>query len=424
MRKEKLAAFGLLAAVLLGTCLGSAGAATDTDTVVFTLEGVPYAGALADGKESGEKIFTAADPDAPFVSAAGTWQEDTFAGSVEVVWKDQSVTALDYKDGMADGKAVRTYEDGSWIEYKYKKDYPSGRVLSYSADGSLTGVDWFYHYRRTKEWRSLAEAVPYEELLNHPDQYYEKPVTFEGVVTDILDGAKNRYLLVENAKNQTVVCQYATAAMTPPEVLMEEVTPGDEVSVCGIFEKSEILSLKKLGNAETWASFEKGIDLSEFVQSGSVDGDLLIRQPEVGNEAVYSTLPIVKLLYLEAEGETPFDFGKLDTEQAKTYGYEELVKYSGLFYDCLLQDTAEVKQVTVDYGNKEAQLLLQKKGSSYLYYAEMSLDEKQLLPAAGETISFEAKLKGCYKLERHVADGGYDQVSYLQVPAMTIKKVE
>lgn len=393
-------------------------------TVVY-YEGLPYTGTIIENDSSTEVLngrgtfITDENLKKKFV-LKGTWSNGLLDGDVEITLDDESVIRTQYKNNMPSGTAKQTFVDGNYIVYRYENGQPIGRILVYNKDNEVIGIDRHYNGKRISEWCALSEKMEYEKVMTTPDDYYLVPISFEGIVTDIIDDADNTYILIENEKKQTIIGTYANTAIDKQQALVPNLIVNEKVTVYGFVDECKRLSLSGKIKSNSGSVIDEIINVKEYA-AGSLGLDKKLL--EVNNESVYSTLPVVTLFYGEVEDDT-FMAGVLNADNAQTYSYENVIRYPYQYSYFVLEDTAQIMWIKTNYNSSYIELILQKTGTNYLYYGKYKFKNEKELPGLYDTVSIRATIDGCYKLERHQEIAGYEQVSYVLLPNLIIKELE
>ncbi len=418
-KKKWIAATLMIGSVLLTGCAKEMEETQNNDSEVVYFEGLPYSGKIFTEEKEGITTFIPEGQAEKVQKISGSWKENGFNGEAEITLNDHSVIEVKYQNGVPKGEAVRTYENGSYGKYRYQDGYPVGKMVYYTQSGEIIGMDSFYNNKLVSEWCANAAEAELEELLKNPKAYQETVIKFEGTVTDILESSDAAYIALKDQEGHTVLCTYKNTRTQDNQARIPRLEKGDRLTAFGFYEKAEVLDRKQKFVSKTtedlWVLPFQVDHILEKLPKGMEEAEA-----EVDNQALLSTLPVMNLIYVDSEKTAQMDFSVLDSENPENYPYDLLVEYPYYMAGFQLSDEAEVIYEKVDTEKQKCMMLLQKKDSNQIYYAECKIREEDKLPVVGEMIRFLANLNGSYKM---LYEGNRDKVEYLQVPRLNLTEI-
>lgn len=412
--------------ILISMLAGGCGDKTDTaKNSIVEYAGIPYTGEFSEnlfenGTLEGEGTFTFTDIDGGVNTIAGKWKSGTLEGAVKIQLADDSVIETDYKKGAASGKAVRTFSDGTSMQYRYADGEPTGKIVYFDQTGKITGLDRFYKDRPAAELCGATKELDWQELLENPGGTYQQMIKAEGTVTDIFGNESRTYVAVKDRNDHTYICEYGNGQTRSPQAVIPNLAVGETVTVYGVVGKPAVLSFSSNYRVINYPQLEEEFSVEEFETANKENASY----HAVANEDLTNRLPVIEGFFAENEQLKEIDYGKFDNENAVNYDYEVLADNPYLVSSFALKDTAEVIWSETDKKEKTLTMLLQKQDSGEIYYTEYEFKKEETLPETGEVITFEGALQGCEKLQQIVGFGETKERVLVTVPRVVLENIE
>lgn len=428
MKKAVFVMLGIAGVVFLGLGTDSehnvVAAEEKENNVTVFYEGIPYIGTVVEGTVeggalNGEGVVEIKDDEDNAIRLSGNWENSELSGKAEIILSDESVIYTKYKEGHANGNAVRKYVDGSSQTYSYSDGLPRGRVVSYNSMGNIINIDRYFEGRLISEWCELATAFDHDQAYRDQEDYYGEPVFFSGTVTDLFGSDSDTYVAVENKQSQTLIFRYANGATAQNQALVPNLSIGQNVTFYGLFEKYEQMYSGGWAKIVNVTDMEEEFSVCEFGGENWKERIPLL----VNNESLFSLLPVVRAVYAKIEGED-FALSEKELEEPEEITYETIVKYPYSVDMFSRSGRAEIINILVYQSESKMRMLLREKGTGNYYYGIYAPKAEESIPWVGQEISFTGDLKGCAKLQQYCETQEGLALEYIVFPRINITSIE
>ena len=233
----KFLALSLAATLLPGTTVC---ADDSSDYVHVDVFGSVYYGTLTTAKNGKSSVFTTVPESDSQFTITGKWDTNTsaFTQDCTIAYSDGSTQSIEYnKKGLIQGDIRTDFPDGSYQTFSAASGKPYKALRTFSSSDELTAIDWYYKCTLMSTWKSDADTVDYDTLMETPYEYIDLPFTVKGTVEAIYEDSNNHtdIKLKDDDGNVYLFYYQSEDVNNFASANIPSLSEGDRLSITGIF---------------------------------------------------------------------------------------------------------------------------------------------------------------------------------------------
>ena len=233
----KFLALSLAATLLPGTTVC---ADDSSDYVHVDVFGSVYYGTLTTAKDGKNSVFTTVPESDNQFTITGKWDTNTsaFTQDCTIAYSDGSSQSIEYnKKGLIQGDIRTDFPDSSYQTFSAASGKPYKALRTFSSSDELTAIDWYYKCTLMSTWKSDADTVDYDTLMETPYEYIDLPFTVKGTVEAIYEDSNNHtdIKLKDDDGNVYLFYYQSEDVNNFASANIPSLSEGDRLSITGIF---------------------------------------------------------------------------------------------------------------------------------------------------------------------------------------------
>lgn len=375
----KFLALSLAATLLPGTTVC---ADDSSDYVHVDVFGSVYYGTLTTAKNGKSSVFTTVPESDSQFTITGKWDTNTsaFTQDCTIAYSDGSTQSIEYnKKGLIQGDIRTDFPDGSYQTFSAASGKPYKALRTFSSSDELTAIDWYYKCTLMSTWKSDADTVDYDTLMETPYEYIDLPFTVKGTVEAIYEDSNNHtdIKLKDDDGNvylfyyQSEDVNYFASANIP------SLSEGDRLSITGIFsniqnpEDSTLHLYEHMSGSDyNLDSLKKDIQNNDFIEAmdklshKDTENDetlsALLKMSEVNDPDFEKIFPIFNSVTADVIGN---DCDPMNLQNT----YQEICDNPFYYIDTDISLDGTVVYENFDADSAKLTLLINEKGTSNVY---------------------------------------------------------
>lgn len=375
----KFLALSLAATLLPGTTVC---ADDSSDYVHVDVFGSVYYGTLTTAKNGKSSVFTTVPESDSQFTITGKWDTNTsaFTQDCTIAYSDGSTQSIEYnKKGLIQGDIRTDFPDGSYQTFSAASGKPYKALRTFSSSDELTAIDWYYKCTLMSTWKSDADTVDYDTLMETPYEYIDLPFTVKGTVEAIYEDSNNHtdIKLKDDDGNVYLFYYQSEDVNNFASANIPSLSEGDRLSITGIFsniqnpEDSTLHLYEHMSGSDyNLDSLKKDIQNNDFIEAMDK-----LSQKDTENDETLSALLIM------SEVNDP-DFEKIfpifNSVTADVIGndcdpmnlqntYQEICDNPFYYIDTDISLDGTVVYENFDADSAKLTLLINEKGTSNVY---------------------------------------------------------
>ena len=375
----KFLALSLAATLLPGTTVC---ADDSSDYVHVDVFGSVYYGTLAAAKDGKSSVFTAVpDSDSQF-TITGKWDTNTsaFTQDCTIAYSDGSTQSIEYnKKGLIQGDIRTDFPDGSYQTFSAASGKPYKALRTFSSSDELTAIDWYYKCTLMSTWKSDADTVDYDTLMETPYEYIDLPFTVKGTVEAIYEDSNNHtdIKLKDDDGNVYLFYYQSEDVNNFASANIPSLSEGDRLSITGIFsniqnpEDSTLHLYEHMSGSDyNLDSLKKDIQNNDFIEAmdklskKDTENDetlsALLKMSEVNDSDLEKIFPIFNSVTADVIGN---DCDPMNLQNT----YQEICDNPFYYIDTDISLDGTVVYENFDADSSKLTLLVNEKGTSNVY---------------------------------------------------------
>lgn len=375
----KFLALSLSATLLPGTTVC---ADDSSDYVHVDVFGSVYYGTLAAAKDGKNSVFTTVPESDSQFTITGKWDTNTsaFTQDCTIAYSDGSTQSIEYnKKGLIQGDIRTDFPDGSYQTFSAASGKPYKALRTFSSSDELTAIDWYYKCTLMSTWKSDADTVDYDTLMETPYEYIDLPFTVKGTVEAIYEDSNNHtdIKLKDDDGNVYLFYYQSEDVNNFASANIPSLSEGDRLSITGIFsniqnpEDSTLHLYEHMSGSDyNLDSLKKDIQNNDFIEAmdklskKDTENDetlsALLKMSEVNDPDLEKIFPIFNSVTADVIGN---DCDPMNLQNT----YQEICDNPFYYIDTDISLDGTVVCENFDADNSKLTLLVNEKGTSNVY---------------------------------------------------------
>ena len=375
----KFLALSLAATLLLGTTVC---ADDSSDYVHVDVFGSVYYGTLATAKDGKNSVFTTVPESDNQFTITGKWDTNTsaFTQDCTIAYSDGSTQSIEYnKKGLIQGDIRTDFPDGSYQTFSAASGKPYKALRTFSSSDELTAIDWYYKCTLMSTWKSDADTVDYDTLMETPYEYIDLPFTVKGTVEAIYEDSNNHtdIKLKDDDGNVYLFYYQSEDVNNFASANIPSLSEGDRLSITGIFsniqnpEDSTLHLYEHMSGSDyNLDSLKKDIQNNDFIEAmdklskKDTENDetlsALLKMSEVNDPDLEKIFPIFNSVTADVIGN---DCDPMNLQNT----YQEICDNPFYYIDTDISLDGTVVYESFDADSSKLTLLINEKGTSNVY---------------------------------------------------------
>lgn len=375
----KFLALSLAATLLPGTTVC---ADDSSDYVHVDVFGSVYYGTLAAAKDGKSSVFTAVPESDSQFTITGKWDTNTsaFTQDCTIAYSDGSTQSIEYnKKGLIQGDIRTDFPDGSYQTFSAASGKPYKALRTFSSSDELTAIDWYYKCTLMSTWKSDADTVDYDTLMETPYEYIDLPFTVKGTVEAIYEDSNNHtdIKLKDDDGNVYLFYYQSEDVNNFASANIPSLSEGDRLSITGIFsniqnpEDSTLHLYEHMSGSDyNLDSLKKDIQNNDFIEAmdklskKDTENDetlsALLKMSEVNDPDLEKIFPIFNSVTADVIGN---DCDPMNLQNT----YQEICDNPFYYIDTDISLDGTVVCENFDADSSKLTLLVNEKGTSNVY---------------------------------------------------------
>ena len=375
----KFLALSLAATLLPGTTVC---ADDSSDYVHVDVFGSVYYGTLAAAKDGKSSVFTAVPESDSQFTITGKWDTNTsaFTQDCTIDYSDGSTQSIEYnKKGLIQGDIRTDFPDGSYQTFSAASGKPYKALRTFSSSDELTAIDWYYKCTLMSTWKSDADTVDYDTLMETPYEYIDLPFTVKGTVEAIYEDSNNHtdIKLKDDDGNVYLFYYQSEDVNNFASANIPSLSEGDRLSITGIFsniqnpEDSTLHLYEHMSGSDyNLDSLKKDIQNNDFIEAmdklskKDTENDetlsALLKMSEVNDSDLEKIFPIFNSVTADVIGN---DCDPMNLQNT----YQEICDNPFYYIDTDISLDGTVVCENFDADSSKLTLLVNEKGTSNVY---------------------------------------------------------
>lgn len=375
----KFLALSLAATLLPGTTVC---ADDSSDYVHVDVFGSVYYGTLTTAKDGKSSVFTTVPESDNQFTITGKWDTNTsaFTQDCTIAYSDGSSQSIEYnKKGLIQGDIRTDFPDSSYQTFSAASGKPYKALRTFSSSDELTAIDWYYKCTLMSTWKSDADTVDYDTLMETPYEYIDLPFTVKGTVEAIYEDSNNHtdIKLKDDDGNVYLFYYQSEDVNNFASANIPSLSEGDRLSITGIFsniqnpEDSTLHLYEHMSGSDyNLDSLKKDIQNNDFIEAmdklsqKDTENDealsALLKMSEVNDPDLEKIFPIFNSVTADVIGN---DCDPMNLQNT----YQEICDNPFYYIDTDISLDGTVVYENFDADNSKLTLLVNEKGTSNVY---------------------------------------------------------
>ena len=375
----KFLALSLAATLLPGTTVC---ADDSSDYVHVDVFGSVYYGTLTTAKDGKSSVFTTVPESDNQFTITGKWDTNTsaFTQDCTIAYSDGSSQSIEYnKKGLIQGDIRTDFPDSSYQTFSAASGKPYKALRTFSSSDELTAIDWYYKCTLMSTWKSDADTVDYDTLMETPYEYIDLPFTVKGTVEAIYEDSNNHtdIKLKDDDGNVYLFYYQSEDVNNFASANIPSLSEGDRLSITGIFsniqnpEDSTLHLYEHMSGSDyNLDSLKKDIQNNDFIEAmdklsqKDTENDetlsALLKMSEVNDPDLEKTFPIFNSVTADVIGN---DCDPMNLQNT----YQEICDNPFYYIDTDISLDGTVVCENFDADSSKLTLLVNEKGTSNVY---------------------------------------------------------
>ena len=375
----KFLALSLAATLLPGTTVC---ADDSSDYVHVDVFGSVYYGTLAAAKDGKSSVFTAVPESDSQFTITGKWDTNTsaFTQDCTIAYSDGSSQSIEYnKKGLIQGDIRTDFPDSSYQTFSAASGKPYKALRTFSSSDELTAIDWYYKCTLMSTWKSDADTVDYDTLMETPYEYIDLPFTVKGTVDAIYEDSNNHTdIKIKDDDGNIYLFYYQSEDVNNfASANIPSLSEGDRLSITGIFsniqnpEDSTLHLYEHMSGSDyNLDSLKKDIQNNDFIEAmdklsqKDTENDetlsALLKMSEVNDPDFEKIFPIFNSVTADVIGN---DCDPMNLQNT----YQEICDNPFYYIDTDISLDGTVVCENFDADSSKLTLLVNEKGTSNVY---------------------------------------------------------
>lgn len=375
----KFLALSLAATLLPGTTVC---ADDSSDYVHVDVFGSVYYGTLTTAKDGKNSVFTTVPESDSQFTITGKWDTNTsaFTQDCTIAYSDGSSQSIEYnKKGLIQGDIRTDFPDSSYQTFSAASGKPYKALRTFSSSDELTAIDWYYKCTLISTWKSDADTVDYDTLMETPYEYIDLPFTVKGTVEAIYEDSNNHtdIKLKDDDGNVYLFYYQSEDVNNFASANIPSLSEGDRLSITGIFsniqnpEDSTLHLYEHMSGSDyNLDSLKKDIQNNDFIEAmdklskKDTENDetlsALLKMSEVNDPDLEKIFPIFNSVTADVIGN---DCDPMNLQNT----YQEICDNPFYYIDTDISLDGTVVYENFDADSSKLTLLVNEKGTSNVY---------------------------------------------------------
>lgn len=375
----KFLALSLAATLLPGTTVC---ADDSSDYVHVDVFGSVYYGTLTTAKDGKSSVFTTVPESDNQFTITGKWDTNTsaFTQDCTIAYSDGSSQSIEYnKKGLIQGDIRTDFPDSSYQTFSAASGKPYKALRTFSSSDELTAIDWYYKCTLMSTWKSDADTVDYDTLMETPYEYIDLPFTVKGTVEAIYEDSNNHtdIKLKDDDGNVYLFYYQSEDVNNFASANIPSLSEGDRLSITGIFsniqnpEDSTLHLYEHMSGSDyNLDSLKKDIQNNDFIEAmdklsqKDIENDetlsALLKMSEVNDPDFEKIFPIFNSVTADVIGN---DCDPMNLQNT----YQEICDNPFYYIDTDISLDGTVVYENFDADSAKLTLLINEKGTSNVY---------------------------------------------------------
>lgn len=375
----KFLALSLAATLLPGTTVC---ADDSSDYVHVDVFGSVYYGTLTTAKDGKSSVFTTVPESDNQFTITGKWDTNTsaFTQDCTIAYSDGSSQSIEYnKKGLIQGDIRTDFPDSSYQTFSAASGKPYKALRTFSSSDELTAIDWYYKCTLMSTWKSDADTVDYDTLMETPYEYIDLPFTVKGTVEAIYEDSNNHtdIKLKDDDGNVYLFYYQSEDVNNFASANIPSLSEGDRLSITGIFsniqnpEDSTLHLYEHMSGSDyNLDSLKKDIQNNDFIEAmdklsqKDTENDetlsALLKMSEVNDPDFEKIFPIFNSVTADVIGN---DCDPMNLQNT----YQEICDNPFYYIDTDISLDVTVVYENFDADSAKLTLLINEKGTSNVY---------------------------------------------------------
>ena len=375
----KFLALSLAATLLPGTTVC---ADDSSDYVHVDVFGSVYYGTLTTAKDGKNSVFTTVPENDNQFTITGKWDTNTsaFTQDCTIAYSDGSSQSIEYnKKGLIQGDIRTDFPDSSYQTFSAASGKPYKALRTFSSSDELTAIDWYYKCTLMSTWKSDADTVDYDTLMETPYEYIDLPFTVKGTVEAIYEDSNNHtdIKLKDDDGNVYLFYYQSEDVNNFASANIPSLSEGDRLSITGIFsniqnpEDSTLHLYEHMSGSDyNLDSLKKDIQNNDFIEAmdklskKDTENDetlsALLKMSEVNDPDLEKIFPIFNSVTADVIGN---DCDPMNLQNT----YQEICDNPFYYIDTDISLDGTVVYESFDADSSKLTLLINEKGTSNVY---------------------------------------------------------
>ena len=375
----KFLALSLAATLLPGTTVC---ADDSSDYVHVDVFGSVYYGTLTTAKDGKSSVFTTVPESDNQFTITGKWDTNTsaFTQDCTIAYSDGSSQSIEYnKKGLIQGDIRTDFPDSSYQTFSAASGKPYKALRTFSSSDELTAIDWYYKCTLMSTWKSDADTVDYDTLMETPYEYIDLPFTVKGTVDAIYEDSNNHTdIKIKDDDGNVYLFYYQSEDVNNfASANIPSLSEGDRLSITGIFsniqnpEDSTLHLYEHMSGSDyNLDSLKKDIQNNDFIEAmdklsqKDTENDetlsALLKMSEVNDPDFEKIFPIFNSVTADVIGN---DCDPMNLQNT----YQEICDNPFYYIDTDISLDGTVVCENFDADSSKLTLLVNEKGTSNVY---------------------------------------------------------
>lgn len=375
----KFLALSLAATLLPGTTVC---ADDSSDYVHVDVFGSVYYGTLTTAKDGKSSVFTTVPESDNQFTITGKWDTNTsaFTQDCTIAYSDGSSQSIEYnKKGLIQGDIRTDFPDSSYQTFSVASGKPYKALRTFSSSDELTAIDWYYKCTLMSTWKSDADTVDYDTLMETPYEYIDLPFTVKGTVEAIYEDSNNHTdIKIKDDDGNIYLFYYQSEDVNNfASANIPSLSEGDRLSITGIFsniqnpEDSTLHLYEHMSGSDyNLDSLKKDIQNNDFIEAmdklsqKDTENDealsALLKMSEVNDPDLEKIFPIFNSVTADVIGN---DCDPMNLQNT----YQEICDNPFYYIDTDISLDGTVVYENFDADSSKLTLLVNEKGTSNVY---------------------------------------------------------
>ena len=375
----KFLALSLAATLLPGTTVC---ADDSSDYVHVDVFGSVYYGTLTTAKDGKSSVFTTVPESDNQFTITGKWDTNTsaFTQDCTIAYSDGSSQSIEYnKKGLIQGDIRTDFPDSSYQTFSAASGKPYKALRTFSSSDELTAIDWYCKCTLMSTWKSDADTVDYDTLMETPYEYIDLPFTVKGTVEAIYEDSNNHtdIKLKDDDGNVYLFYYQSEDVNNFASANIPSLSEGDRLSITGIFsniqnpEDSTLHLYEHMSGSDyNLDSLKKDIQNNDFIEAmdklsqKDTENDetlsALLKMSEVNDPDFEKIFPIFNSVTADVIGN---DCDPMNLQNT----YQEICDNPFYYIDTDISLDGTVVYENFDADSAKLTLLINEKGTSNVY---------------------------------------------------------